>query len=64
MLIAMLGVRYRLPILPEYLTCQAYLSTVSERSYISGTYLAYFAQVPESSISGNHMTFLVFLPHI
>jgi hypothetical protein len=37
-------------ILPKYLTCQAYLSTVSECSYITGTYLAYFAQVPEWSI--------------
>jgi hypothetical protein len=37
-------------ILPEYLICQAYMSTVSERSYITGTYLTYFAQVPEWSI--------------
>ena len=34
-------------ILPEYLTCQAYLSTVSERLHKTGTYLTCFAQVPE-----------------
>jgi hypothetical protein len=37
-------------ILPEYLTCQAYLSTVSERLHKTGTYLTSFAQVPEWSI--------------
>jgi hypothetical protein len=34
-------------ILPEYLTCQAYLSTVSEQLHETGTYLSCFAQVPE-----------------
>jgi hypothetical protein len=34
-------------ILPEYLTCQAYLSTVSEQLQKTGTYLSGFAQVPE-----------------
>ena len=35
--------------LPKYLTYQAYLSTVSKHSYITGPYLDYFAQVPGAS---------------